>query len=77
MAEIIDLLRYRAEPEMWKDRLYQVIVVGRTVFRWSWIPFIIYLGKEKPIVSNCQGQHHIKTPLWCTCGVGETYEGKG
>ena len=29
---------------MWKDRLHQVVVAGRIVFKWSWIPIIIYLG---------------------------------
>ena len=29
---------------MWKDRLWNVVLVTRTVFKWTWIPLILYLG---------------------------------
>lgn len=33
--------------DMWRDRLWQVIMVARTAFKWGWIPLILYLGKGK------------------------------
>ena len=33
--------------DMWRERLRQVIVVSRTLFKWGWIPLLLYLGEEE------------------------------
>ena len=35
------------ELAMWKERLAQVIFVSRTVFKWGWLPLLLYLGEWK------------------------------
>lgn len=32
---------------MWRERLLQVVYLSRTVFKWSWIPLILYFGLSK------------------------------
>lgn len=33
--------------DMWRERLRQVIVVSRTLFKWGWIPLLLYLGEQE------------------------------
>ena len=47
----------RSTQAMWRDRLYRVIVVARTAFKWGWIPFIIYLG-QWPLCA-CRAVEHV------------------
>lgn len=44
---------------MWRERLYRVIVVARTVVKWGWIPLILYLGER--LASGPRSEHNAQS----------------
>ena len=45
---------------MWKERLSNVFWIARTVFKWGWVPFILYLGE-------CRHRTMPDSLYTCTC----------